>query len=139
MPCANILNVNKVLIGVKVFFALFLGATCKGEVISSTRLKVTEVVFFMPKLETSYPGLISQFGPANLRFLERVDIVVDKEGAVEGLMVVYTPSDGFRRRVFLKGIEGWMIKEARGGQFGWDVLIRVVTTDEIGSLEEGRR
>lgn len=120
-------------------FVLGFVCKCEGEVISSVRLKVSEVVFFMPKGEGTYPGLISQFGPGNLRFLERVDIVLNKEDAVEGVMVVYTPADGFRRRVFLRGVEGWMIKEARGGQFGWEVVIRVVTADEIGSLEEGRR
>lgn len=120
-------------------FALGFSNRCEGDVISSVRLKVSELVFFMPKGESPYPGLISQFGPGNLRFLERVDIVLDKGGAVEGVMVVYTPTDGFRRRVFLRGVEGWMLKEARGGQFGWEVLIRVVTTDEIGCLKEGER
>lgn len=130
---------NKAFVGLALTFLLSFSTKCEGEVLSSMRLKVNEVVFFIPKGESTYPGLISQFGPGNLRFLERVDIVLDKEGAVEGVMVVYTPADGFRRRVFLRGVEGWMMKEARGGQFGWDVLIRVVTTDEIGSLEEGKR
>jgi len=47
---------------------------------------------------------------------------------------VYTPGDGFRRDVFLRGVRGWLFKRPNLGSLYKEVKVRVVTTDELNNL-----
>jgi len=59
---------------------------------------------------------------------------LDEEGRLMGIILTYTPNDGFRRRVFLNKISGWMFQERREGSTGKKITIRVVTTEELNHL-----
>jgi len=77
----------------------------------------------------------TNFGPGNINFLERVDLVVDREGRIQGIQLVYTPPDGFRRHVFLAGNRNLVVKEARETSLRKRVIFRVITTEELNRLD----
>ncbi|RUM89887.1 MAG: hypothetical protein DSZ24_00155 [Thermodesulfatator sp.] len=79
--------------------------------------------------------VMTNFGPGNVNFLERVDLVVDREGRVQGIQVVYTPPDGFRRHVFLRGPRSLVIEEPQPGSHKKRIFLRVITTEELNQLD----
>ncbi len=100
--------------------------------------KEVYAVYLVPAPKTFPTELgyvVTNFGPGNINFLERVDVVVDREGRIQGFRLVYTPPDGFRRQVFLAGNRSLIIQEARPGSLKKKILFRVITTEEIGRLE----
>ena len=116
---------------------LFFGAPARAAVLS-THSKEVYAVYIVPApkaFPTELGYVITNFGPGNINFLERVDVVVDKEGRVQGLQLVYTPPDGFKRYVFLAGKRSLVVQEARPGSLKKRVLFRVITTEELNQLD----
>ncbi len=106
-----------------------------AEVLKVEEKELYAAYFFAEKRPPTTLGYIfTNFGPGNINFLERVDIVLDNEGRVAGVLLVYTPADGFRRHVFLADCSGWMFEEKREGSIGKKVIIRIVTTHELNRL-----
>ncbi len=113
-----------------VFLALLLSAVpvC-AEVLSSQRVQVCEVRIYLSQPEL-YPQVVTHFGPGNMRFLERLDMVVNKQGEIIGICLLYRLGDGFWRTTFLRKVRGWMIRYPRDGSLSKEVTIRVVTLEE---------
>ncbi|MBX6423533.1 hypothetical protein [Thermosulfurimonas sp. F29] len=127
----------------KVFFVLALvvllnfSLPARSEVLSTTEKEVY-AVYLVPApraFPTELGYVITSFGPGNINFLERVDVVVDREGRLQGIQLVYTPPDGFRRHVFLAGKRSLIVQEARPGSLKKKVLFRVITSDELNRLD----
>ncbi|HIE32805.1 MAG TPA: hypothetical protein EYP81_01980 [Thermodesulfobacteriaceae bacterium] len=120
------------LLGLLIFFS-----PVKAEVLSVEEKEIY-ALYIVPASET-FPTelgyIITNFGPGNIKFLDRIDIIVDREGRVQGLKIVYTPPDGFKRHVFLAGNRSLVVQEARPGSLKKKILFRVVTSDEINKLE----
>ncbi len=107
----------------------------RAEVLSVEEKELYAAYFFVNKAPPTTLGYIfTDFGPGNINFLERVDIVLDEESRLAGVLIVYTPTDGFRRHVFLPRPNGWMFQEVRPNAKGKRVLIRVVTTKELNRI-----
>ncbi len=122
-------------------YAFFLGVlllwpqVVSAEVLRTEEKELYAAYFFVENRPPTTLGYIfTNFGPGNINFLERVDIVLDNEGRLAGVLLVYTPADGFRRHVFLADCSGWMFEEKREGSIGKKVIIRVVTTHELNRL-----
>jgi len=116
---------------------LFLWPTVlPAAVISIEQRELYAVYFFSPEFSsTSLPYVLTKFGPGNINFLERIDIVLDQEGRVAGVELVYTPPDGLRRHVFLRNVSGWMFEEVRPGAKGKRVTIRLITSEDLNRLD----
>ncbi|WP_297058335.1 hypothetical protein [Thermosulfurimonas sp.] len=128
---------KRVLLLIIVAGMLSLGAPARAAVLS-TRAKEVYAVYIVPApkaFPTELGYVITNFGPGNINFLERVDVVVDKEGRVQGIQLVYTPPDGFKRHVFLAGRRTLIVQEARPGSLKKRVLFRVITTEELSQLD----
>ena len=106
-------------------------SVAEAEVKSVTRVKLSEVQIF---LQQQPPYVMTSFSSGNIKFLDTVDIVLDRQGQVVGVRLVYTPGDGFRRDVFLRGVKGWLFKRAKLGALYKEVKVRVVTSDELNNL-----
>ncbi len=119
------------------FGLLFLWANpLPAEVISIEQKDLYAVQVLLPKEQKlSLPYILTDFGPGNIHFLERVDIVLDQEGRIGGLNLVYTTADGFRRHVFLRDILGWSFCEIKPGSKGKRVTIRVITSQDLDELK----
>ncbi|AEH44129.1 hypothetical protein Thein_0244 [Thermodesulfatator indicus DSM 15286] len=116
-------------------FFLFWASVAQAIVISQQEKELYAAYFFAPERPPTTLGYIfTNFGPGSINYLERVDIVLDRDGKVAGVFLVYTPTDGFRRHVFLKDITGWMFQEVRPNAKGKRVIIRVITSDELNRL-----
>ncbi len=108
----------------------------KAEIISNQEKELYAAYFFVNQAPPTTLGyILTNFGPGNINFLERIDIVLDEERRVAGVLLVYTPPDGFRRHVFLPHPKGWMFQEVRPGAKGKKIFIRVVTTDELNKVD----
>lgn len=115
-----------------VLISIMSAVTIEAKVLSMTKIKVSEAHFFFRKgIPTQPQYVITDFGPSNINFLEAVDVVIDHEGAVEGVQLIYTPRDGFRREVFLCGIGGWMFKRPKGQVIQREITVRVITIEEL--------
>ncbi len=118
-----------------VFLTLSFGGISRGEVLYVEEKELYAAYFLVDKRPPTTLGYVfTDFGPGNINFLERVDIVLDKEGRVTGVLLVYTPPDGFRRQVFLPDPRGWVFQEVRPQAKGKKVLIRTVTSTELGKI-----
>ncbi|NPA49570.1 MAG: hypothetical protein GXO20_06265 [Thermodesulfobacteria bacterium] len=107
----------------------------RAEVLSTEEKELYAAYFFVEKKPPTTLGYIfTDFGPGNINFLERIDIVLDKEGRVTGVLIVYTPTDGFRRQVFLPRPHGWVFQEVRPNAKGKKIVIRTVTSSELGKI-----
>ncbi len=107
----------------------------EAKVLSTFQKELYAVYIFAEERPPTTLGFVfTNFGPGNIKFLERLDIVLDKEGRVAGILVVYTPSDGFRRHVFFSKVSGWMLQEKRENSLGKVVTIRVITSDELNQI-----
>ncbi|OAG27638.1 hypothetical protein [Thermodesulfatator autotrophicus] len=118
-------------------FLIFLlwASVCQAMVLSQQEKNLYAAYFFAPERPPTTLGYVfTNFGPGNINFLERVDIVLDRDGKVAGVLLVYTPTDGFKRHVFLRDITGWMFQEVRPNARGKRVLIRIITSDELNRL-----
>ncbi len=103
-----------------------------AEVIKSKRIRVAEVHILFPSgSPTEAPFVMTDFGPSNINFLEAVDIVVDKRGDLQGVRLIYTPGDGFRRDVYLHQVQGWILRQPRGRAISKEITVRIVTVDEL--------
>lgn len=109
-----------------VFFGLSSGW---AEVLVSKRVKVSEVKVY--GVEPSDAQVVTSFGPGNIKSLEGMDVVVDQEGRILGVCLVYRLADGFLRRAFLEGAKGWLLKEPKEGSLQKEVTLRVVTVEEL--------
>ncbi len=106
-----------------------------AEVLSVEQKDLYAVYLLCPEPHPSLPAIITNFGPGNINLLERLDIVLDQEGRVAGIGVVYTTADGFRRHVFCRDIKGWVFQEIRPGSKGKRITIRVITTQELNQVD----
>jgi len=128
---------KKFLYGSLLLVFLILAGPSRAEVLHTVEKEVY-AVYIVPAprgFPTELGYVMTNFGPGNINFLERVDVVVDREGRVQGLQVVYTPPDGFRRHVFLSGPRSLVVEEARPGSLKKRILFRVITTDELNRLD----
>lgn len=121
-------------VGIAVF--LFLTVEVPGiyGAVLKTLWREVNAVYVVPApkaFPTELGYVITNFGPGNLKFLEEVDVVVDKEGRVQGIQIIYTPPDGYRRQVYLAGNRTLIVKEARPGSLKKRVLFKVVTSEEL--------
>ena len=118
------------------FALLLLPFICEAKVLSSRVIRLYSAYFFVthPPQPTDLQYYMVNFGPGNIKFLKQVDIVLDNEGRVQGVQLIYTLPDGFRRKTFLRGVSGWTFKRARKNSISNSVLIRVVTTDELNVI-----
>lgn len=115
------------IIGVPLAILMIFSSTW-AEVLMSKRVKVSEL-----KLIGGEPldaQVVTHFGPGNIRFLEGMDVVVDREGEVQGVCLVYRLGDDFLRRACLNGVKGWLIREPRRGSLMKEVTLRVVTVED---------
>ncbi len=120
------------LMGIVVFFLTVKEG--EGRVLSAKTVRVAELHVFLRQLPPTAPKYVmTDFTPGNIKFLQRMDIVLDGDGEVEGVVLVYTPGDGFRRSVFLKGVKGWSFKSPNLGSLYKDIMIRVITADELNN------
>jgi len=116
-------------------FLIFWPALSSAKVLRSYQKELYAAYIFAEERPPTTLGFVfTNFGPGNIKFLERIDIVLDDEGKVAGVLVVYTPSDGFRRHVFFSKVSGWMFQEKRKNSVGKVVKIRVVTSDELNQV-----
>ncbi len=123
-------------LGIILFLLFFLPGLACGAVLSQEEKVLYAAYFFAPNRPPTTLGYVyTDFGPGNINFLERIDIVLDRDGRVQGVSLIYTPTDGFRRHVFLKDITSFLLQETRPNVPGKKVLIRTVTTDEIAKIE----
>ncbi len=125
-------------LGLLILLGLLAIAAPAGAEVISTVEKEVYAVYIVPApkaFPTELGYVITSFGPGNINFLERIDLVVDREGRVQGLQVVYTPPDGFRRHVFLAGKRSLVVQEARPGSLKKRILFRVITTEELNRLD----
>lgn len=113
--------------------SLFLFSPCPAKVISRIRVNLYSVYFYMEKQlpPTSADYVMTNFGPGNIKFLETVDIVLDKEGRVAGVQFIYKLPDGYRRKTFLSNVMGWTFKRAKRRGTSKIITLRLVTTDEL--------
>ncbi len=116
---------------------LFLWPTVlPAAVISIEQRDLYAVYFLGPEFSgTSLPYVLTKFGPGNINLLERIDIVLDQEGRVAGIELVYTPPNGLRRHVFLRNVSGWVFEEVRPGAKGKRVTIRLITSEDLNRLD----
>ncbi len=125
---------KQVIVGFLLGILLF-ASPLRAEVLSVEEKELYAAYFFVDKRPPTTLGYIfTDFGPGNINFLERVDIVLDEEGRVAGILIVYTPTDGFRRHVFLPHPYGWVFQEVRPNARGKKILIRTVTSSELGKI-----
>ena len=125
-------------VGLFVLLGLLLIAAPAGAEVLHAEEKEVYAVYIVPApkaFPTELGYVITSFGPGNINFLERIDLLVDREGRVQGLQVVYTPPDGFRRHVFLAGNRSLIIQEARPESLKKRILLRVITTEELNRLD----
>jgi len=107
----------------------------EAEVKSVAKVKLSEVQIFLQQRWPTQPQYVmTSFSSGNIKFLDVVDIVLDRQGQVVGVRLVYTPGDGFQRDVFLRGVRGWLFKRPTLGSLYKEVKVRVVTTDELNNL-----
>jgi len=115
-----------------VLVIIFSAFFAHAEVIKSRRIRVAEVHLLFPDgSPTEAPFVMTDFGPSNINFLEAVDIVVDKRGDLQGVRLIYTPGDGFRRDVYLHQVQGWILRQPRGRAISKEITVRIVTVDEL--------
>ncbi len=116
------------LIATLVFFSF-----CSARVISKIRVDLYSVYFYMERQlpPTSADYVMTNFGPGNIKFLEMIDIVLDKDGKVAGVQFIYKLPDGYKRKTFLSNIMGWTFKKAKRRGISKKITLRLVTTDEL--------
>ncbi|MCD6320561.1 MAG: hypothetical protein J7M03_07785, partial [Candidatus Desulfofervidaceae bacterium] len=112
----------------------FIIKEAQAHVIAQTYQKLYGAHFWLSKenLPTESEYVMTDFGPGNIRFLERIDIVVDRYMTVNGIRVVYTSADGIRREVYLNRVRGWVLEFPPNPQALFKkVLIRIIPSDEL--------
>lgn len=106
----------------------------QAQVLSQRYQKLYGAHFWLNEknLPTQSKYVMTDFGPGNIRFLERIDIVVDNYLTINGIRVVYTTADGIRREVYLNHVKGWVLESPPTPQALFKkVLIRIITSDEL--------
>jgi len=106
----------------------------QARVLSQVYQKLYGAHFWLSErsLPTQSKYVMTEFGPGNIRFLERIDIVVDDYMTINGIRVVYTSADRIRREVYLNHIKGWVLESPPSPRALFKrVLIRVITVDEL--------
>ncbi len=128
---------TKMLVGIWIMglVLFFFCPRLPAEVLSVEQKDLYAVYLIGPQETPSLAQIITNFGPGNIHLLDRIDIVLDQEGRVAGLGVVYTTADGFKRHVFFPEIKGWVFQEIRPGAQGKRITIRVITTQELNRVE----
>ncbi len=81
---------------------------------------------------TSSKYIMTDFGPGNIRLLERIDIVLDDFSRIDGIQIVYKTPDGIKRQVFLHHVKGWVLEKTPSpNAVSKEVLIRIVTPESL--------
>ncbi len=124
---------------VKVLALVIIGVFCaileaQASVLAqkTQRLYGAHFWFYKRKFPTQTGYVMTDFGPGNIKFLERIDIVVDKDQTVNGILIVYKTPDGIQRKVFLRNVQGWTFEfPPSPNAVSKDVLIRVVNPEML--------
>ncbi|MCD6213753.1 MAG: hypothetical protein J7J46_02095 [Candidatus Desulfofervidus sp.] len=117
-----------------VLLFLFGSLTVEAKVVNQHYQKLYGAHFWIPKFAVSEQSkyVMTDFGPGNIRFLERIDIVIDNEMRVNGIRIFYTTGDGIKRQVYLHQIKGWILESPPSPKsVSKKVLIQTITTDEL--------
>ena len=119
-----------------IFIAMFSLFSCHfapAKVINRRVARLYSAYFYVDRASspTNIEYFMKDFGPGNIKFLKQIDIVVDDEGRLVGVQLIYTLPDGFRRKTFFRNVRGWTFKLAKRRGISKKVLIRVVTSDEL--------
>jgi hypothetical protein len=115
-------------------FFLFLGFAVEAKVLNQSYQKVYGAHFWLSKWPVSEQSkyIMTDFGPGNISFLERIDIVVDSSMEVNGICIVYTTGDGIKRQIYFNRAYGWILEAPPTPKAIFkEVLIRTITPDEL--------